>query len=66
MNLLVEAPNNPQDFYKRFATESGFPVGRHHRVMHSNPYMTNPTPCSEEQYQAFKRLLAETETRILG
>lgn len=66
VNLLVEGSCNPQDFYKRLATENGFAVGRHHRVMHSNPYMTSPTPCTDAQYEAFKRLLEETEARILG
>lgn len=65
INLLVEGCSNPQDFYKRYATESGFPVGRHHRVMHSNPYATSPQALSEEQYQAAKRLLEETEARVL-
>lgn len=66
VNLLVEASTNPQDFYKRFATESGFAVGRHHRVMHSNPYMTSPAPCTDAQYTQFRDLLLETEARILG
>lgn len=66
VNLLVERSSNPQDFYKRFATESGFKVGRHHRVMHSNLYATSPQPVTEEGYQGFKRLLAEVEARVLG
>lgn len=66
VNVLAEGCTNPQDFYKRLATESGFKVGRHHRVMHSNPYMTSPQPLAEAGYQAFKRLLADVEARVLG
>jgi 4-hydroxy-tetrahydrodipicolinate synthase len=65
VNLLVEGGNNPQDFYKRYATENGFPVGRHHRVMLNSPYAISPKLLSDAEYQSFKRLLEETEARIL-
>lgn len=66
VNVLVEGCSNPQDFYKRYATESGFTVGRHHRVMHSNPYATSPQLLTDAQYAAAKHLLEETEARVLG
>jgi hypothetical protein len=60
VNHLCETCPNPQDFLKLYATEKGFPVPRHFRMVGDNPYMKNPTPLSEEAYTAWKRVFEET------
>jgi 4-hydroxy-tetrahydrodipicolinate synthase len=59
VNKLCRLCPNPQDFLKCYATEHGYPVGRTARTMKSNPYATDPTPLTAEQYQAFKAALEQ-------
>jgi len=64
VNRLVETCSNPQDFYKRFATECGYPVGVKPRVMSSNPYMTNPVPLTDAAYATCKAAIEQEDRRF--
>jgi len=55
-NHLMESCPNSVDFYKRYATEKGFPVKQAYRKYKTNPYGTDPTPCTDAEYAAFKRI----------
>ena len=59
VNLLCESCGNPVDFYKAYATEKGFPVKRCFRSYKTNPYGKDPTPLTDEQYVASKRILEQ-------
>jgi len=58
-NLLVQESKNTVDFFKRYASEKGYPVQPYHRSMASNPYSKQkaPGPLTDDEYAAFKRLL---------
>ena len=64
VNELVYACSNPQDFYKKWAIEQGFPLGLYHRSMHSNPYATDPTPLDDAAFQHAKNKINEVEARL--
>jgi 4-hydroxy-tetrahydrodipicolinate synthase len=55
-NLLVEKCPNAVDFFKRYATEKGFPVGPYARSLASNPYVQNRSVLADEDYQAYKKI----------
>lgn len=61
VNELVQISVNPVGFFKRYATEKGFPVPLHVRPMAKAVYgKESPAPLADGEYNAFKNRL-ETE-----
>lgn len=54
---LCETCRFPQDFYKRYVTEQGYKVGRHHRHDTGNPYDIKAVPLTDKEYTAYKNIL---------
>ncbi|MBI2425317.1 MAG: dihydrodipicolinate synthase family protein [Candidatus Hydrogenedentes bacterium] len=59
VNRLCQVANNPVDFFKAYATEKGYPVGRTIRSISPNPYGHDAKPLSDAEYNAFKVILEE-------
>lgn len=59
-NALVYGCGNPVDFFKRYATEKGYPVQPHFRAMNPNPYGQDPSPLTDDAYTTYKRQLEDT------
>lgn len=55
-NMLVEKGVATVEWFKRYISEKGYAVQPYARSMGANPYVKNPTPLTDEQYQAFKRI----------
>lgn len=64
VTCLAESCPNPVDFYKRYATEHGFPVKPYFRTYRTNPYGKDPTPMTDDQYAGYKRLLESELARF--
>jgi 4-hydroxy-tetrahydrodipicolinate synthase len=56
-NLLVRRSRNTTEFFKRYITEKGYPVKPCARSTGGSPYFKEPTPLSQQDYDAFKQLL---------
>lgn len=56
-NLLVYKSNNCVEFFKRWIAEKGYGVQPYARSAGGNPYMQDRPPVSQEEYEAYKKLL---------
>jgi len=59
VNALCAACRNPQDFFKRYASEQGYAVGRAARAKAGDPYGRVPAPLDNDEYRAFLRVYEE-------
>ena len=63
VNCLCEQCPNAVDFFKRYATEHGYPAGPTARSLANNPYMEDKVPLDDAGYAAFKAVFEETCAR---
>jgi dihydrodipicolinate synthase/N-acetylneuraminate lyase len=63
-NLLCEECENPVEFFKRYATESGFPVQSYRRGTGKDAYGIGDVTLSQEEYDTFKTLLESESAKF--
>ncbi len=56
-NLLVRKAKRPTEFFKRYLNEKGYRMGTASRATKSKSYAEPEAPLTDEEYQAYKRLL---------
>jgi 4-hydroxy-tetrahydrodipicolinate synthase len=54
INTMCLVSPNPVDFMKKYATEKGFPTPMFDRSQKSNPYASDRTSITQEEYDRFK------------
>ncbi|MDZ4859783.1 MAG: dihydrodipicolinate synthase family protein [Candidatus Hydrogenedentes bacterium] len=64
-NMLVEKGVATVEWFKRYITERGYPVSTYARDAGKNPYVSAPTPLTQDAYESFK-LIYEAELETYG